>query len=394
MVITLQIDWTRLQTYVGVESLQHILWFTGIVVATLILKRPLSILITRISSGIARRFSDREHAQVFKGLILKPIEFLLQIILFYIALNQLSYFLRQIIFRRVHGRTLTEVRISDVSDKIFLFLFIIFLTFVLSRIIDFIFHVLIEKAYKEQSKEKEQLFPLIKEVVKIILWTFGAFWILGSVFNVNIPALITGLGIGGVAIALAAKESVENFFASFTILTDKPFETGDSVRLGTLEGKVERIGFRSTRLRNADGSLYIIPNNKLVNENLENLTQRDTRRVRIVFNLKYGLAPEELGKLISELKNMVHETLHVIEPVSVFVEAFGENALQLAMNYHLPEPMKEGANADTVKQEINFKAYKIIAAYTAVVPAEEEVKLLEDNPIAEEAEKKDDDPII
>src|SRR5690606_14969930 len=150
-------------------------------------------------------------------------------------------------------------------------------------------------------------------------------------------------------IALAAKETVENFFAAFTILTDKPFQTGDVVKLGGFEGSVERIGFRSTRLRNADGSLYIIPNKKLIGENLENLTQRDTRKMRVVFNLKYGISDRALRQLIAELKQMIQKTLHVKEPVTVFLEAFGENTFQLSINYFLPEPLAEGANADAIK---------------------------------------------
>jgi len=208
---------------------------------------------------------------------------------------------------------------------------------------------------------------------------------------VNIPALVTGLGIGGVAIALAAKESVENFFAAFTILTDKPFQTSDVVRLGTLEGKVERIGFRSTRLRNAEGSLFIIPNKKLIGENLENLTQRDTRRVRVVFHLKYGIAPQELYLMMGELKDMVRQTLHVVEPVNVLLETFGENTFQLSLQYFLPDPLAEGTNPDKIRQEINFKAYSIMSRHTNIVTTD----IAEPQPpadIADEPEEQKEDP--
>jgi len=360
----LQINLHFIESRMGNERVSNVLWCIGIVLATLLLKRPLSQLLARVSSGIANRFSDKKHGKLFRELTIKPLELLLQTFLYYVAINQLSIFLNFVIFRRHHANRLIEIRVSDVADKLFLLLLILFFILVLSRIIDFIFHVLIDKAFHVDNREKEQLFPLLKEVVKILVWTIGLFWILGSVFDVNIPALITGLGIGGVAIALAAKESVENFFAAFTILTDKPFQTADVIRLGTLEGTVERIGFRSTRLRNAEGSLFIIPNKKLVGENLENLTQRETRRVRVTFNLKYGIAQQELQQLIEELKSMIRHTLHVIEPVNVLLETFGENTFQLSIYYFLPEPITEGIKADAIRQEINLRAYGIVANHT------------------------------
>ncbi|HRO43164.1 MAG TPA: mechanosensitive ion channel family protein [Flavipsychrobacter sp.] len=369
MSVLLQINLQYIEEQLGNERISNILWCVGIVLATLLLKRPLSILLAKLSCSVANKFSDKKHGKMFQELIVKPLELLLQTFLYYVAINQLSIFLNQVIFRRRQGKELIEIRISDVADKIFMLLLILFFVLVVSRIIDFIFRVLLDKALTEDDRDKEQLFPLVKEIVKILLWTIGLFWILGSVFAVNIPALITGLGIGGVAIALAAKESVENFFAAFTILTDKPFQTGDVVKLGNLEGAVERIGFRSTRLRNGDGSLYIIPNKKLVNENLENLTQRDTRKVRVVFNLKYNIAHEKLQQLISDLKTMIQNTLHVTAPVNVLLETFGEASFQLSVNYFLPEPLAEGANADAIKQEINLKAFQTIAQYTTPTPA-------------------------
>jgi len=359
----LQANWQQLEQRIGSERVSNVLWFAGIIICTLLLKRPVSKLIARLGCVIANRFSDKRHGQLFQSLIVKPVEVLVITILFYVAVNQLSVFLHQVIFRRMHADKVVEIRVSDVADKLFLFLIILFLVWTVSRILDFIFHVIISGATSEHNREKEQLLPLLKEVVKIVIWTIGIFWLLGSVFNVNIPALITGLGIGGVAIALAAKESVENFFASFTILTDKPFQTGESIKLGSLGGKVEHIGFRSTRLRSADGSLFIIPNKKLVNENLENLTQRDTSGVKVTLHIKYGLAPEKLDRFLEELKLMLREFKDVIDPVSVTLETFGENAFQIVMNYHLPEPMTGGVAAGDIKQAINVKAYAIASKY-------------------------------
>lgn len=374
------------ESQIGNERVSSILWCLGIAVGTFLLKRPLSVLLARLSSSIANHFSDKKHSKTFRELMIKPLELLLQTLLFYVALNQLSIFLNQVIFRRGQGDNLIEIRISDVADKIFLLLLIVFFVLVVSRVIDFVLKVLLDKAHTEEDRDKAQLLPLVKEIVKILLWTIGLFWVLGSVFHVNIPALITGLGIGGVAIALAAKESVENFFAAFTILTDKPFRTGDVVKLGGLEGAVEQIGFRSTRLRHADGSLFIIPNKKLVNENLENLTQRDTRRVRVVCYLKYGISHEQLRQLIADLKAMIQDVLHVQAPIHILLESFGEGSFQLSINYFLPEPLEEGMNPDEIKQEINLKTYEMVSAYAVTMPPARTTTASENNEVSQTPE--------
>ncbi len=352
---------------IGNERLSNILWFAGIIALTLLLKKPLTKLLSWLTCNIVNRFSEKKIATRFQEYLYKPLQFLLVTFLFYVAINQLKSVLQFVIFKRAYtDKPVFEIRVSDVADKLTLFFIILFTTLALARLAEFIFHVLIDKAYEEDEKDRQQLYPLLKEVSKILIWAMGGFWMLGSVFQVNIPALITGLGIGGVAIALAAKESVENFFASFTILTDKPFQTGDTVALSGLQGAVERIGFRSTRLRNADGSVYIIPNKKLIGENLENLSQRDNSMVHVVINLKYGLAPDKLKQMIAEMKTMVQNSLQVMQPVAVSLDGFGEGSFQLSVSYHLPEKLDEGTSANDIKQEINLKTYRIVSEYTTV----------------------------
>lgn len=365
MTTLLQISWKELETPLGGEKLHNLAWCLGIIIVTLLIKKPLANVLTRLISGFANRFADKNHSEKFRSLVQSPIESLLQTILFYVALNHLDILLEKFLvqrYKRASGEL--AIRLGDVIDHVFMLLAIIFTTLILSRIVDFIYHVQQEKAIADENNEREQLLPLLKEIVKLVLWSLGIFWLLGSVFHVNVPALITGLGIGGVAIALAAKESIENLFAAFTILTDKPFQTGDTIRLGSLEGSVERIGFRSTGLRNADGSLFIIPNKKLVNENVENLSNRTSRRVRIIVNIKYGIAHTAFRQMVSELKDMIQGSLHVVHPIEISIDNFGENVMQLTLNYHLPDPMHDGVSIASVKQEINLRTYEIISKYT------------------------------
>ncbi|MGN6566867.1 MAG: mechanosensitive ion channel family protein [Flavipsychrobacter sp.] len=352
-------------TYLG-EKVSDYIWCAGIILGTLLLKKPLSDLMARISNSVTARFMHVQRESRLGTLMRDPINRLLQVILYYVALMHLDTLLDSYdIYRHRSGHKEVSVSVGEAVDHVFLFFFIIFLTQVLSRVIDYIYYRQINKAQHEHRNDRLQLLPLIKDMAKLLLWTISTFWILGSVFHVNIPALITGLGIGGVAIALAAKESVENLFAAFTILTDKPFNTGETIRLGDLEGAVERIGFRSTRMRASDGSAYIVPNQKLVGENLVNLSRRDTRGVKITVNIKYGIPHDTLEAMIAELKMEIKKVMHLIDPLEITIDTFGVNVLQLIISYHLPNPLDSETTLAAKKQEVNMLVYHVVSKYKA-----------------------------
>ena len=365
--LMLNIDYSFFdRVYMG-EKLSNYFWFAGITIGTFLLKRPIARAVTRASSGLASRYSYIKHKETIGPMLLKPMERLLQIVLYFIAVNQLSNILDGVsVYNYSRKKGGAALNLGDVVDHVFLFLFIIFLTQVITRFIDFIYYLRMNKAQSERNLSRIQLLPLIKEVSKLAAWILSTFWILGSVFHVNIPALITGLGIGGVAIALAGKETVENFFASFTILSDKPFQTGDIIKVAEVEGTVERIGFRSTRIRNTDGSATIIPNQTLVSQNVTNLSLRETRGVKIVTNIKYGISHEALQQLILKIKDTLLHTPPVKDPVEVNIETLDKETFQLIINYHLPHPLPDNLNLAAVKREVSLKVFDIITSVATI----------------------------
>lgn len=339
-------------------------WAAALGIAALLLARPLAAGLASVSARIICRYLDGQHSKSFIALVRRPLASLIGLGLGYLSLAHLTWPLDRVLLHRIRtGKAAIDITIMDVVDRLFLLGIIIAAALLLSRLLDFIFGVQMERARTKNERDRQQLLPLIRDMAKIGLWTIGAFWVLGAVFDVNIPALIAGLGIGGVAIALAAKESVENFFAAFTILTDRPFQTGDSIRLGGLEGKVERIGFRSTRLRHADGSMFIVPNKALVGEKLENLSERDNRRVQIKVALKNTVPPATLESLIRDLKSGLQKTTGVQQPVSVALDSFGETALGLLLTYHLPHPADD---MEGTKQTIALQVYRLVACHTGL----------------------------
>ena len=335
--------------------------FIALVLAALFLRQPLAGWVSRVAAGFIKRTTDGRYGRLFRSLVQRPLEGLIATILLYIALNRLVWpFDYTIVHRERAEKPALDISVMDVLDKLALFTAIIFVALVISRVFDFIFRVQGEAARKREETARLQILPLLRDVAKILLWTAAVFWVLGSVFDMNIPALITGLGIGGVAIALAAKESVENFFAAFTILADKPFGAGDTIKLGNTEGSVERIGFRSTRLRGSDGSLFIIPNKKLVDENLENLSERASRRVMLRIPVKYGLAPEVLRGLLKGLEVGALSVPHVTAPVEAAVESFGEATFGVLLTYYIPLGLPSEVDLD-VRQIVAEKAYGVLA---------------------------------
>ncbi|MCW3124062.1 MAG: mechanosensitive ion channel family protein [Flavipsychrobacter sp.] len=349
------------QTYMG-ERVVNYIWFVGIVIATLLLRKPLANLLMRISSRLAERYSYIKHKARIHDLLFRPLERLLLIIFFFVATEQIAGMLDHIAFHRKLSKRQLDINLGDITDHIFLFLFIIFFTRVITRFIDFIYYVRIGKANEDKNRSQQQLLPLIKEMSKLITWTFSIFWILGAVFHVNIPALITGLGIGGVAIALAGKETVENFFAAFTILSDKPFATGETIKLGEIEGVVERIGFRSTRLRNADGSAHIIPNQNLVSQNLINLSTRDNRGMKVAVNIRYGISHNDLEQLITDIKEALPHIPPVKAPIEAHIETFDKETFQLVVSYHLPHPLPNDETLNALRRKVNMKVYELVSS--------------------------------
>ena len=153
----------------------------------------------------------------------------------------------------------------------------------------------------------DQLIPFVIDIIKIITYIFGLIIVMGNVFNVNITALATGLGIGGIAIAMASKESLENLLGSFTIFLDQPFTVGDIVTVGTITGTVEKVGFRSTRIRTFDKSLVTVPNKKMIDAELDNLGMRPVRRVKFNIGLTYETTPKQIKAIVFEIQEMINK---------------------------------------------------------------------------------------
>jgi len=158
-------------------------------------------------------------------------------------------------------------------------------TSLLIRAIDFAAILLEQRAGQSPDQSDNQLIVFFKDFFKVLIIIISLLVIIRFAFGWNIGSLLTGLSIVGAAIALALKESLENLIASFIIFFDKPFATGDLVKVNAITGTVEKIGLRSTRIRTEQKTFVTVPNKQMVDSVLDNFSLRTQRRAELKLEL-------------------------------------------------------------------------------------------------------------
>lgn len=202
----------------------------------------------------------------------------------------------------------------------------------------YVVDALLDRAQKhaESFGERAQklFFPFAAKLFQFAIVALALVIALAA-FGVNVTAVVAGLGIGGLVVAFAAKDSIENVFGSFTILFDMPFAVGDWVRIGDIDGNVEEINLRSTRIRTFADSLITLPNSTLIRASVENFGRRRMRRLKTVLGLEYSTPPEKLEAYARAVEAMLasredvapeKRRVHVYgledSSISIFLECF------------------------------------------------------------------------
>jgi MscS family membrane protein len=227
------------------------------------------------------------------------------------------------------------------------------------RIIDFIAGILHKRANVEQHRAETQLIVFFRDFIKVLVVVIGIMIVLNQAFNYDITSLLTGLSIVGAAIALALRESLENLIASFVIFFDKPFTTGDFVKVQNVAGTIERIGLRSTRLRTIDKSYVTVPNKQMVDSILDNISLRSQIRGEINLFINLNTPPAKLEALENELKAFIGSIPEVasynvlfndikVQAYILFIEFFTApiewnafTAIKQRVNFHILQTMEK-----------------------------------------------------
>lgn len=201
------------------------------------------------------------------------------------------------------------------------------------RLVDVISERMAEKAAATDTKLDDQLVPLVRKSLKVLTIIVGVLFMLQNL-NVDVGSLLAGLGIGGLAFALAAKDTLANFFGSVMIFVDRPFQIGDWVVAGGCEGIVEEVGFRSTRLRTFYNSLMTVPNSKIMDANVDNYGARQYRRCFTTLNLTYDTTPEQMQAFCEGVRAIIKANPATRKDYyEVHMSGFGAHSLDVMLYF-------------------------------------------------------------
>jgi MscS family membrane protein len=202
--------------------------------------------------------------------------------------------------------------------------------------------------------------PWIKKALVAIFIVVGALMVIQSL-GYNVSTLLQGLGIGGLAFALAAQDTIANLFGSFVVATDQPFKIGETIRVGSNTGAVEDIGLRSTKIRLTDKSLVVVPNKMMATEAIVNLSRFTQRRVDQVIGLTYDTSPEQMEIILTDFRALLAADESVVkETFDVYFTEYAASSLNIQIIYFAVSPDYRKHLA--LRERINLKIMRAVAA--------------------------------
>jgi MscS family membrane protein len=217
--------------------------------------------------------------------------------------------------------------------RIFFALMAFAIAWAIYRLVGVLDHHLETLSRRTDNNLDELLVDLIRKTVRFVVVFIAVLFIGQTILGLRITALVAGAGIAGLAIALAAKDTLANFFGSVMIMLDKPFTVGERIVVDTINGTVERIGFRSTRIRSLNGHMYSIPNSKLADSTVENITKRPYIKYAFDLTVTYDTSPEKMKRAMEILHELLdnHEAFNEELPPRIYFTSFNDWALNISV---------------------------------------------------------------
>jgi len=237
--------------------------------------------------------------------------------------------------------------VSIMGSKIFLVACVLIVTYQISNAIS----VLLDHSVQKLSDNGNvAAFQGLRSIIRIFIWIGGIVFLIGAM-GYNITSMVAGLGIGGIAIALAAQSMLSDIFSSFSIYFDKPFKVGDHIINGAHEGAVERIGLKTTRIRSPRGEEIVISNQALTSAVVQNLGELKRRRAVDLIGFAYDTPNAKLEKLQENIESIVNET-KLVDFDRLFFKNFGTSALEWELVYYINS--SDYSEYLTARHEINM----------------------------------------
>jgi small-conductance mechanosensitive channel len=254
-----------------------------------------------------------------------------------------------------------QLVLPEIFGKVIFILFLLVIVYeavrALTKLVDYFANKYLTHM-ENSEKGEQQSKAMVKALVlmaKIVLWAIALILILGNL-GIDVTSLIAGLGIGGIAIALALQGILSDIFSSFSIYIDKPFQIGDFIMVGTDGGTVEHIGLKSTRVRTLQGEELVISNKELTTTRVQNFKKLEKRRIAAVLGVTYGTPASKLKKIPTLVKKALKE-MKIAQFDRCYFESFGD----FSLNYEIIYFVKSSEMTDTVKvkNDFNINIYKL-----------------------------------
>ena len=262
----------------------------GIILVAYIAKKIFAHLFIKVILPLTQK-TKRELDDRFLACLQKPAEFLVLIIGLFIAMEvlQLPGELGGL------GKFATSLLKALVIFDIAWFLF---------NLVDMVDHYLNKWAARTESTLDDHLAPLLRKSLRIFIVVMAGLMAIQT-FGYPVTGVLASLGIGGLAFALAARDTVSNIFGSLMIIFDRPFHVGDWIKAGDMEGTVEEVGFRSTKIRTFAKTLISVPNNIIANLALDNYSRMPKRRIRLTVGVTYDATPTQMREAVSRIRELL-----------------------------------------------------------------------------------------
>jgi len=305
-------------TFLG-NTLEHWLFALAWAIGGIIVAR----ILYKVVGGLARRITSKTSTNL-DNLIVDKLEEPLVLALTIIAL------------RTGYGELTFGDGVDSFVDSAMKVAYALNITWGIARLVDaVIMNFFVPYTLSKESAMMDQFGPILRKGLRSGIWIFGLIMALNNA-GYDVGALIAGVGIGGLAMAMAAKDFVANIFGGITVFVDKPFQVGDRVQIGGYDGTIEEIGIRSTRLRTLAGRLVIIPNFKFTDSFVENVTIEPSRKMSLTLGLTYDTTPERVEEAMDILRQIIEGRSATIEPnPTIWFESFGDFSLNIKMIYYI-----------------------------------------------------------
>ena len=328
------------------NTVESYLWTIGLVLFVLLLNKIISKYVALLFCRLLNRWTKSYNQQQFSDLIVHPLGTFLVITVCIVAFYRLNY--PQEMQFTIYKYSMRQILLSlAIAVQISAFIWLVL------RIIDFIASILNIRANATPSQGDNQLIVFFRDFIKVIIGVIGVIVVLNQAFNYNVTTLLTGLSIVGAAIALALRESLENLIASFVIFFDKPFHIGDTVKVQSITGTVERIGLRSTRIRSDQKTYVTVPNKQMVDSILDNISQRTQQRNELLLQVSLDTPLQKMETVMQELRGFLKE-IKEIEVYNVLFLDINIQAYTIQIEFFIPNAYLSLFN--TIRQKVNIFA--------------------------------------